>query len=115
MAFPNVIQDILTFYSSAWSFSTNLLNRRSMCCIQRQDRLPAHENKQFTAISYSLALFLLVINTLLHYFRIIDKRNLSRWSPSSLVLKQNYTAAKQSSYLRLHTYFLHFTFYYSIP
>jgi hypothetical protein len=90
----------LLLYSSAWSFSTNLLSRLSMCYIQRQPSLPAHENRQVTAISYSLALFLLVIHTLLHYFRIIDKRNLSRWSASSLVLKHNYTAAKQSSYWR---------------
>ncbi len=58
----------LLLYSSAWLFSTNLLSRLSMCYIQRQPSLPAHENRQVTAISYSLALFLLVIHTLLHYF-----------------------------------------------
>ena len=45
-----------------------------MCYIQRQPSLPAQENIQVTAISYSLALFLLVIHTLLRYFRIIDKK-----------------------------------------
>ena len=45
-----------------------------MCYIQRQPGLPAHENIQVTAISYSLALFLLVIHTLFRYFRIIDKK-----------------------------------------
>jgi hypothetical protein len=56
------------------SSSTSLLNCRSIRYIQRQPRLPSHEKIKFTAISYSLALLLLAIHTLLHYSNLSLKK-----------------------------------------
>jgi hypothetical protein len=88
--FPDVIQNFLA--------STQPLFHS---LIQRPSRHPSHESKQFTAISSSLALLLLRIRNyyIISFFsKLVAKRkkNLSRWSAFSLVLKQDFTAAKHS-------------------